>query len=182
MADPLQDLAQAGLLSSISDLLALLNQQSAISNQQLFLLWFLPFLTFFRLAKRKPNLDDISPVDGPLVSVIVPARNESETIETVVGSVLATRYPHLELLVVDDRSTDDTAARVARIAAHDSRLRLIHGEELPDGWYGKPWACVQGYRAARGEILLFTDADTKHDPELLGRAVAARAASRADLL
>jgi chlorobactene glucosyltransferase len=84
--------------------------------------------------------------------------------------------------VVDDRSTDATAELVARLARRDVRLRLIRGEELPDGWYGKQWACTQGYRAARGEILLFTDADTRHEPELLGRAVAALEATGADLL
>ncbi len=103
--------------------------------------------------------------------MIVPARNESATIATVVQSILATTYRPIELLVVDDRSSDDTVAQVERLP--DPRLRLVRGEELPGGWYGKPWACYQGYRAAGGEILLFTDADTRHAPELLARAVGA---------
>jgi chlorobactene glucosyltransferase len=145
--------------------------------------WLLPFAGLVRLARLRPNLSDITPVvTGPLVSVIVPARNESATIETVIRSVLASTYAPLELLVVDDRSTDDTAAIVERIAAGDQRLELVAGAPLPEGWYGKPWACVQGYRAARGDILLFTDADTRHAPELLGRAVNAMRAEAADLL
>ena len=81
--------------------------------------WLVPFAGLFRLADPKPTLDDVLPADGPLVSVIIPARNESAVIETVVGSVLATRYPRLELIVVDDRSTDDTAARVGRLIERD---------------------------------------------------------------
>jgi chlorobactene glucosyltransferase len=133
--------------------------------------WLLPFFTLPRLSRRKPNLNDASPVSGRLVSVIVPARNESGTIATAVQSILATTYHPVELLVVDDRSTDDTAAIVEHLA--EPRLRLIRGEELPEGWYGKPWACYQGYQAAKGEILLFTDADTRHAPGLLGHAVGA---------
>jgi chlorobactene glucosyltransferase len=117
-----------------------------------------------------------------LVTVIIPARNESATIETVVRSTLASAYAPLEVLVVDDRSTDDTAAIVARIARDDARLRLISGAPLPAGWFGKPWACEQGYRAARGELLLFTDADTRHSRELLGRAVGALEDFGADVL
>jgi chlorobactene glucosyltransferase len=96
--------------------------------------------------------------------------------------VLASAYEPIEVVVVDDRSTDDTAARVADLAQRDPRLRLVAGGELPAGWYGKPWACLQGYRAARGDLLLFTDADTRHDPELLGRAVGALRSREADLL
>ena len=59
---------------------------------------------------------------------------------------------------------------------------FVHGDALPDGWYGKPWACFQGYRAARGEMLLFTDADTWHAPELLGRAVGALLKEKAGLV
>lgn len=143
--------------------------------------WLIPFFTLPRLARRTPNLSDAASASGPLVSVIVPARNESATIATVVGSILMTTYRPFELLVVDDRSTDDTAAIVERFTA-DPRLRLIRGAELPDGWYGKAWACFQGYRHARGEILLFTDADTRHQPELLGHAVGALLAEGAGLV
>lgn len=143
--------------------------------------WLLPFLTLPRLARRTPNLSDAPNAGGPLVSVVIPARNEAATIATVVGSILDTSYHPIELLVVDDRSTDDTAAIVEKLSA-DPRLRLIRGEDLPDGWYGKPWACFQGYRQARGEILLFTDADTRHQPELLSRAVGALLTERAGLV
>jgi chlorobactene glucosyltransferase len=144
--------------------------------------WLLPFLALRRLGGKKPNLNDLPPASGPLVSVIIPARNEAQTIETVVRSVLATRYQRMELLVVDDRSTDATAELVEQLARRDVRIRLIRGEELPAGWFGKQWACTQGYRAARGALLLFTDADTRHEPELLGRAIAALDATGADLL
>lgn len=121
------------------------------------------------------------PAEGLLVSIIIPARNESATIETVVRSILATTYHPFELLVVDDRSTDDTAGIVERLAA-DPRVRLIRGKELPKEWYGKPWACLQGYREARGQLLLFTDADTWHQPELLARAVGALLKEQAALV
>jgi chlorobactene glucosyltransferase len=149
----------------------------------LWLLWLLPFFALARLARRRPSLREYPALtDGPLVSVIVPARNEAESIATVITSVLASTYRNLELLIVDDRSTDATASRVSSLESRDSRLRLIHGEELPDGWYGKPWACVQGARAAQGDILLFTDADTKHEPELLGRSVSALQRTGYDLV
>jgi chlorobactene glucosyltransferase len=144
--------------------------------------WLVPFASLPRLADNQPNLSDVDPVNGTSVSIIVPARNESETIETVIRSILDSSYSPFELLVVDDRSTDDTAALVERLAAEDSRLRLVRGAPLPHGWYGKPWACAQGARATTGALLLFTDADTRHGPELLGRAVAALARERAELL
>ena len=135
--------------------------------------WLAPFASLIRLSRLHPNLSDSTPADGEMVSVIVPARNESANIETVVRSVLATSYRPMELLVVDDRSTDDTAAIVERLAAGDPRVRLVRGEPLPEGWYGKPWACLQGYREAKGSLLLFTDADTTHAPALLAHAVGA---------
>jgi len=144
--------------------------------------WLAPFAVIPRLAQLRPNLSDSQSASDGLVSVIIPARNEGAVIETVVTSVLASAYRPIEVLVVDDRSTDDTAARVAELARRDPRLRLVPGSELPPGWYGKPWACLQGYRAARGELLLFTDADTRHAPELLGRAVGALRETSADLL
>ena len=143
--------------------------------------WLLPFLTLPRLARRTPSLSDAPRGSGPLVSIIIPARNEAATISTVVRSILQSTYHPFELLVVDDRSTDETASIVEGLA-EDPRLVLVRGDKLPEGWYGKPWACFQGYRQAKGDLLLFTDADTRHHPELLERAVGALLTQRADLV
>ena len=125
-------------------------------------------LLIYRYATRRPRLADWPPqTGGALVSVIVPARNEAENIEACVRSILATAYRPLEVIVVDDRSTDHTAAIVERLA----EVRLVRGAELPPGWFGKQWALVQGHRVARGELLLFVDADTRQHPELIARAV-----------
>ena len=144
--------------------------------------WLAPFAGLARLARHRPNLSDVPPIAGTPVTIVIPARNEAGTIETVVRSILASAYRPFELIVVDDRSTDGTAVIVERLAADEPRLRLVHGEALPDGWYGKPWACAQGAKAGSGALLLFTDADTRHEPELLGRAVAALERQRADLV
>jgi chlorobactene glucosyltransferase len=146
--------------------------------------WAAPFLAFVRLAHMRPALAADPPADARAhrVSVIIPARNEAATIETVVRSVLATAHENFEVIVVDDRSTDTTAAIVERLARADARLRLVQGADLPAGWYGKPWACVQGWRAASGDVLLFTDADTRHAPMLLPHALGALDAGRGDLV
>ncbi|MEP7175226.1 MAG: glycosyltransferase family 2 protein [Gemmatimonadales bacterium] len=144
--------------------------------------WLAPFAALARLARTRPNLSDVAPVTGTPVTIIIPARNESATIETVVRSTLASDYAPFEVVVIDDRSTDDTAAIVERLAAGEPRLRLVRGEPLPDGWYGKPWACAQGAKTGSGTLLLFTDADTRHEPELLGRAVAALQHEGVDLV
>lgn len=144
--------------------------------------WVVPFASLPRLANNRPNLAEAPAAAGTPLSVIIPARNEADTIETVVRSVLASTYRPLEVIVVDDRSSDGTATIVERLAQEDERVRLVPGEPLPEGWYGKPWACLQGYRAAAGELLLFTDADTRHEPELLSRAVGALQTRHADLV
>jgi chlorobactene glucosyltransferase len=144
--------------------------------------WLAPLAGLIRLGDPGPSLSDVSPAEGTPVSVIIPARNEALTIETAVGSVLASTYRPFELIVVDDRSTDGTAAILERVAANQPRLRLLRGAPLPQGWYGKPWACFQGAQAATGRLLLFTDADTRHEPELLGRAVGALEREAADLV
>lgn len=146
------------------------------------LAWAIPFAGIVPLAKRSPDLARVPPVDGIPVSIIIPARNESAIIETVVHSILASTYTTFELIVVDDRSTDDTAAKVLAIAATDPRLRLLPGAELPAGWLGKPWACHQGALAATGRYLLFTDADTEHEAALLSHAIGAMERDAPDLL
>jgi chlorobactene glucosyltransferase len=143
--------------------------------------WFLALLLIVsRYLIRGPRLLDYEPLNsGPLVSVIIPARNEARNIERCVRSVLATHYSPIEVIVVDDRSTDGTAEIVEPAAG--KRLRLVRGVEPPEGWFGKQWAIVQGYKVARGELLLFADADTRHEPELLARAVRGLQAERVDL-
>jgi chlorobactene glucosyltransferase len=112
--------------------------------------------------------------DGPfpLISVLVPARNEEANIATCIESLMQQDYPNFEILVLDDNSTDRTSAIVEGLAAKDSRVRLLHGELLPEGWAGKPHACHQLAQYARGSWLLFTDADTKHAPSMLSHAMA----------
>ena len=95
--------------------------------------WTAPYFGMPRLASSSPNLTDVAPEDGVPLSVIIPARNESGQIETVVRSVLASAYRPLEVLVVDDRSTDDTAAKVEAMAREDGRLRLVRGEPQARG-------------------------------------------------
>ena len=143
-------------------------------------------LLIYRYATRGPRLSAYQPQpEGPLVSVIVPARNEAVNIERCIRSILETEYRSLEVIVVDDRSTDATAEiveRLARAPEATGRLQLVRGAELAEGWFGKSWAIVQGYRVARGELLLFTDADSWHAPELLPRTVHALHDERIDLL
>jgi chlorobactene glucosyltransferase len=125
-------------------------------------------------ARGSPSLDDESgeiPPEPPLVSVIVPARNEAHNIELCVRSILDSRWPALEVIVVDDRSEDDTGALVRALAAADPRVHLLEGTPMPEGWFGKQWACAQGARVARGSTLIFTDADTEHAPTLIPRSM-----------
>ena len=109
---------------------------------------------------------------GPLVSIIVPARNEAPRIRRCLRSLLAQDYPHLEIIVVDDCSVDETGAIARELAQQDPRLTVIRGAPLPSGWMGKAHALHQGYKQSSGEWLLFTDADTEHAPYLLSAAMA----------
>jgi glycosyltransferase involved in cell wall biosynthesis len=120
---------------------------------------------------------------GPeAVSVLIPARDEAGTIEACLASVLSQGPGLHEALVYDDRSTDDTAVRVERLAAGDSRVRLLHGGDLPPGWCGKPHACARLAEAAAGKWLLFLDADARLWPEALSRLVQDAQSRRLTLL
>lgn len=121
----------------------------------------------------------------PLVSVLVPARNEARRIAECVKSLLAQDYPNYELLVLDDQSEDATVDILRGLGLQengDARRRILRGEPLPSGWTGKCWACDQLSRQARGEWFFFTDADTAHSPETIGAALAHVEKTRADLL
>lgn len=136
-------------------------------------------------SRGQQSLDDYAPVtgsDAPLVSIVIPARNEAHNIGRCVRTALATHYPNVEVIVVDDHSTDGTADRAREAGGAGAPLRVIVNDPLPDGWFGKQWACATGARHARGALLLFADADTAHAPDLLPRLVPARDAMQADLI
>ncbi len=133
--------------------------------------WAWSVLVAFLDRRHRLSLDDVEPLSvGPLVSVVVPARDEERGIRTALASVAAQDYGPLEVIVVDDESSDATAIE-ARAAATD-RVQVLRGEPVPAGWVGKSWACQQGFERARGEWLLFTDADVRHAPDTVGRALA----------
>ncbi len=119
------------------------------------------------------------PTPAPLVTVIVPARNEENDLPACLDGLLAQSYPNLEIVVVDGGSTDRTA-EIARARA--PRVRLLEEPSLPEGWVGKSWACWTGAQQARGDYLLFTDADVRHDPEAIRTAVDWAERDRADLV
>lgn len=137
-----------------------------------------------RVARSRSLSDEspIPPVPAPRLAIVVPARNEARNIARCVASLLASTYPDVEVLVIDDHSTDGTGDVARAAGAGDPRLRIIENAPLPDGWFGKQWACATGAAAAKGELLLFTDADTWHAPELAVRAVNAMRRTHADLL
>ncbi len=144
----------------------------------------LAFLVFVvRMPRELPGATTLQRESAPSVSVIVPARNEALNIGTCVTSLSASEYPDFEIIVVDDRSEDGTADLVRSLDRGQARrLVVLDGDPLPEGWLGKPWACHQGAQHARGEILLFTDADTVHGSALMAKAVSGLQEERADLL
>ncbi|NTU67655.1 MAG: glycosyltransferase [Chlorobiaceae bacterium] len=155
---------------------------------QIFILGCL--LVFLGIILRNlVDLPDLPPgagcvTSGPRVSLLVPARDEESNIGGCVASLLAQDYQDFEVIVLDDHSTDETWRELERLAAGPGgqKLCFIKGAPLPDGWHGKAWACQQLSANCTGELLLFTDADTRHRPDALRRAVAAMSASRADML
>jgi hypothetical protein len=133
--------------------------------------------------KRLPRLHPASPLSAPpAVSAIVPARNEAAALRQSVPSLTDQSYPDLEVIVVNDRSTDGTDRVLASLESRLPRLRVIDVEALPGGWLGKTHALFVGSRVARGEWLLFTDADVVFHPRCLEAAIAHAEANRADHL
>jgi chlorobactene glucosyltransferase len=118
----------------------------------------------------------------PFVSIVVPARNEERNLPRLLPTLLGQRYPNFEVIVVDDQSTDATPRVLEEWTGRDSRLRVVRGTGLLPGWKGKPNAMRQGVEAARGEWLLFTDADTTHEPLTLASTIAYALKHHVDLL
>lgn len=137
--------------------------------------WVLNLIGALLTLKAVPKLIDLDPEPPsawPLLSIVVPACNEADTIEAAMTSLLATDYPNLEVVLVEDRSDDGTPEIVDRIAASDDRVRALHIDHLPENWLGKVHALHRGSLQARGEWVLYTDADVHFAPDAIGKAVA----------
>ncbi|MBK9943472.1 MAG: glycosyltransferase [Kouleothrix sp.] len=123
-----------------------------------------------------------APGHGPLISVLIPARDEAARIGRCLEGLAGQRYRSFEVIVVDDHSTDGTAGLACSYAGRLPALTVLPGAPLPEGWAGKCWACWQAAQLARGEWLLFLDADVLPRPELLAALVARATAGQRDLL
>jgi len=117
----------------------------------------------------------------PLISVLIPARNEEGNIKRILNSIVKQDYLNLEILVLDDNSTDATGQIIQEFAQKDSRVRLIKGALLPKGWKGKCFACHQLSKLAKGEYFVFTDADTLHFPNSISGSLAALVKNKLDV-
>jgi hypothetical protein len=116
----------------------------------------------------------------PTVSVLVPARDEAENLRRTLPHLLALDYPRLEIVLLDDRSTDGTADVAAEIGGRGGApLRVLRGTDPPPGWVGKNWACHQLAEATAGDVLIFCDADVEAVPAAVRRTVAALQTHRA---
>ncbi|HVM75112.1 MAG TPA: glycosyltransferase family 2 protein [Candidatus Saccharimonadales bacterium] len=124
---------------------------------------------------RLPWVKDFAPLadaDCPAVSIIFAARDEEEKLAAALATLVAINYPGLEIVAVDDRSTDSTPRILDDFAASHPQLKVVHIRELPAGWLGKPHALLKGYEASTGRLIAFTDADVKFTPDSLRRIVA----------
>ena len=121
------------------------------------------------------------PASAPLVSVLVPARNEERDIGKCLQSLIRQDYPNMEIIAIDDQSTDGTQEIIGTFRKKDKRVNLINGDDLPPGWMGKNYALYRGFQHAKGEYLLFIDADVVLAPECISRTVGYALEHKTDL-
>ena len=139
----------------------------------IFLFWIVQGLRITRGALRLPHLENQAPCETscPSITLIFGARDEEEKLPRALSTLAEVDYPALEIIAVNDRSSDTTPTILREAARRDSRLKIVHVENLPEGWLGKPHALQKGYEGSKGEWLLFTDADVCFKPASLRRAM-----------
>ena len=150
-----------------------------------FFWWLFQLLLTLRIIAKVPILEKLPKKNLenlPKISIIIPARNEADTIEPAIETRLQDDYSNLEIILIDDRSTDGTSEIIDRIAAKDNRVKAIHISELPFGWLGKQYALNQGVKLATGDWFLFSDADVKVKPGTLNLVMGYCAVNKLDHL
>jgi glycosyltransferase involved in cell wall biosynthesis len=117
-----------------------------------------------------------------MVSIILPARNEEKHIEKCLDSLLKQEYDNYEIVVINDSSSDNTSQIIERYIITHNKITYVNAQPKPEGWTGKNWACYQGYLQSKGDLFLFTDADTIHDPSVVSLAVTYLLSEKLDTL
>lgn len=146
----------------------------------LFVLMLICIWNLYLLRRR--DYPEINENELPFVSVLVPARNEELNICRILSSLLKQDYPNYEVIVLNDNSDDNTAELINALKIKYPALKVINGKPLEKGWTGKCYACKQLFESAAGDYLLFTDADTVHNPNSLRDSVKIAVNGKADLL
>lgn len=131
-----------------------------------------------------PELNEFEskPHDSPRVSIILPARNEEGYIGKCLDSLIAQDYSNYEIIAIDDSSEDNTGKILRDYAKKNPKIIHVTARPKPEGWMGKNWACIEGYKKATGSLLLFTDSDTIHKKNTLSLAVSHLVSNNLDAL
>jgi cellulose synthase/poly-beta-1,6-N-acetylglucosamine synthase-like glycosyltransferase len=149
-----------------------------------FLAWISLIFSMYKSFTKTPYLDKFenSSNQNPKVSIILPARNEEKFIGKCLESFVNQDYPNYEIMAIDDSSDDKTWEIIEKYAKKSDKIIAVKAESKPDGWMGKNWACMEGFKYANGDLLLFTDADTTYSKKVLTLAVAHLLSEKLDVL
>jgi cellulose synthase/poly-beta-1,6-N-acetylglucosamine synthase-like glycosyltransferase len=120
--------------------------------------WIFLIRSMINSLRFTPWIDKFEKVNhnNPKVSIILPARNEEEFLGKCLDTLIDQDYPNYEIIVIDDSSEDSTGNIISEYAKQNSKIIPVSARPKPDGWMGKNWACMEGYKKATGELLLFT--------------------------
>ena len=135
--------------------------------------WIALIKSMLKTFNESPFLDKFEKKEHvkPKVSVILPARNEEKFIEKCLNSLVEQDYDNYEIIAINDSSNDSTGDIIKKYSEKFPKVIFVDAKPKPDGWMGKNWACMEGYKMASGDLLLFTDADTTHTSSVISLAV-----------
>ncbi|MGI9565565.1 MAG: glycosyltransferase [Nitrosopumilus sp.] len=171
--EPIRDDSFGHFVTFVGMIESILNYSLAIILIVICGIWTFLLFAMFNSIRSSPFLDKFERQkhNNPKVTVIIPARNEEKDIGRCLDSLLEQTYDNYEIIVIDDSSEDKTNKIILEYAKNNSKVVSISARTKPSGWMGKNWACMEGYKKATGELLLFTDADTVHSQEIISLAV-----------